>query len=326
VPSEEDVSAEPDRVGYSLANLRELLIGCLDVARARSVIEIGSDRGLLTAELLEWARGGREIIAVDPAPHSELEALAQEHPELRLVRETSHDVLPEIDLADAIVLDGDHNYFTLSEELRLIGARAPGADLPLLLFHDVGWPHGRRDSYYVPERIPEDQRQPVVKDALVVPGEPGIVEEGLPLDWAAAHEGGERNGVLTAIEDFVGSRDDLRLVTVPAFFGLGVVWSRGREWDARMEQSLSVWDRNPVIARLEENRVEHLVERLKAWKQMVAMHTELAENHERLARQEGLLRTLLDSGSFALAERISRVRRRGPSPVSREQIRRALER
>jgi hypothetical protein len=58
---------------------------------------------------------------------------------------------------------------------------------------------------------------------------------------------------------------------------------------------------------------------------MVAMHAELSRNAERIARQEAILRTLLDSGSFALAERISRVRRRGPSPVSREGIRRALE-
>ena len=35
------------------------------------------------------------------------------------------------------MIDGDHNYFTVREELRLIGERAPGAELPLLLFHDV---------------------------------------------------------------------------------------------------------------------------------------------------------------------------------------------
>jgi hypothetical protein len=320
-----DEAAEPDRVGYSLANLRELLIGCLEIAGAHSVIEIGSDRGILTGELLDWAGGEREIVAVDPTPHRALEALVREHPELRLVRETSLRVLPEIELADAVILDGDHNYYTLSEELRIIGERAPGADLPLLLFHDVGWPHGRRDSYYAPERIPEEQRQPLVRDASILPGEPGIVEEGLELDWAAAREGGERNGVLTAIEDFTATREDTRLVTVPAFFGLGVVWSRRRDWAPAMDELLAAWDRNPVLARLEENRVEHLVERLKAWRQMVAMHAELSRNAERIARQEAILRTLLDSGSFALAERISRVRRRGPSPVSREGIRRALE-
>ena len=55
------------------------------------------------------------------------------------------------------MIDGDHNYFTVSEELRLIGERAPGAELPLLLFHDVCWPHGRRDDYFDPEQIPADE-------------------------------------------------------------------------------------------------------------------------------------------------------------------------
>ena len=238
--------SEADGLGYSLANLREVLIGCLEIADARSVIEVGSDRGLLTAELLDWAAGEREVIAVDPAPHRDLEGLASEHPEMRLLRETSHDVLREIDLPDAIILDGDHNYYTLSGELQIIGERAPGADLPLLLFHDVCWPHARRDSYYVPDRIPEEHRQPLVKDASVVPGEPGVAESGLSLEWAAEREGGERNGVLTAIEDFIATRDDLELVTVPAFFGFGVVWSRDREWAGRMKEHLAIVERQPA--------------------------------------------------------------------------------
>jgi hypothetical protein len=324
--------SEADGVGYSLANLRELLIGCLEIADARSVIEIGSDRGLLTAELLDWAAGEREIVGVDPAPHPDLEALASEHPELRLLRRTSHDLLREVELPDAIVLDGDHNYYTLSGELQIIGERAPGDDLPLLLFHDVGWPHARRDSYYVPDRIPEEHRQPLVKNASVVPEEPGVAEAGLPLEWAAAQEGGERNGVLTAIEDFLATRADVDFVTVPAFFGLGVAWSRGREWADQMSEFLAVWNDNPLLARLEASRVKQLVERLRSYRELDALHREairmydeLTRTAERMARHEEILQTLLGSGSFALAERISRVRNRGEPAFSRERIRRSLE-
>jgi hypothetical protein len=324
--------SEADGVGYSLANVRELLLGSLEIADARSVIEVGADRGLLTAELVDWAAGEREIVAVDPAPQPDLEALASRHPELRLIRETSHEVLREVELADAIVLDGDHNYFTLSGELRIIGERASGADLPLLLFHDVGWPHARRDSYYVPDRIPEEHRQPLVKDACVVPGERGTAEAGLPLVWAAEQEGGERNGVLTAIEDFVAVREDVELVTVPAFFGFGVLWSRDCEWSDRLRHYLAVWDNNPVLARLEANRVEQLVARLQAYRELDALHKEasriyedLTRTAERMARQEEILLSMLGSGSFALAERISRIRNRGEAAFSRERIRRALE-
>jgi hypothetical protein len=332
VPDDPEEWSKADGVGYSLANVRELLTGCLEIADARSVIEIGSDRGLLTAELLDWAAGEREIVAVDPAPHSDLEALEREHPELNLIRDTSHEVLREVELSDAIVLDGDHNYYTLSGELEIIGERADGREFPLLLFHDVIWPHARRDSYYVPDRIPSEHRQPLVEDASVVPGEPGVAEAGLPLKWAAEREGGERNGVLTAIEDFIAEHDHLELVTVPAFFGFGVVWSRNREWAERLNEYLAVWNDNPVLARLEANRIEHLVERLRAYRELewlhkeaARMHTELTRYYDRMTRQEEVLLNLLGSGSFALAERISRARHRGSTPISRDQIRRVLD-
>ena len=132
--------------------------------------------------------------------------LAAEHPELELVRQTSLAALPEIPLPDAIVIDGDHNYYTVSEELRLIGERAPGAELPLLLFHDVRWPHGRRDDYFDAEQIPDEAtatRWPARCRGLY-PGRPRGARGGLPYPRSAAHEGGPGNGVLTAIEDFVG--------------------------------------------------------------------------------------------------------------------------
>ena len=43
----------------------------------------------------------------------------------------------------------------------------------------------------------------------------------------AAGEGGPRNGVLTAIETFLRSRDDLSLFTIPANHGVGVIYRDG---------------------------------------------------------------------------------------------------
>src|SRR5262249_15595075 len=172
-------------------------------------------------ELLAWAkRTGAEVATVDPEPPKELLARSREHPELVLHQKTSHEVLASLDgVPDAVIIDGDHNYFTLSEELRLIAELAGDASLPLLVFHDVGWPHARRDTYYDADRIPEDKRPPIGKDVGVVPGNPGVDPLGIPYPWAALREGGPRNGVLTAVEDFMKSRDGLRLAVVPAFFG-----------------------------------------------------------------------------------------------------------
>ena len=133
------------------------------------------------------------------------------------IRAPSLSALRQIPLPDAVIIDGDHNYYTVSEELRLIAERASGG-LPLLVFHDVSWPHGRRDAYFAPERIPEEHRQPLAEGAGLFPGERGLKFGGLTYKWAAAREGGARNGVLTAVEDFAAQHPELRLAIVPVFF------------------------------------------------------------------------------------------------------------
>ena len=146
---------DPQRWGVSLAQSAEIMLPCLDAAGARSVVEVGAFAGDLTRVLVDWAAAaGATVAAVDPAPQDGLVALAREHPELELIRETSLEALPRIPLPDAVVIDGDHNFHTVREELRILGERGPGADLPLLLFHDVCWPHGRRDDYFDAGRDP----------------------------------------------------------------------------------------------------------------------------------------------------------------------------
>jgi SAM-dependent methyltransferase len=314
---------DPGHWGASLVTLAEIIVPVLDAAGARSVVEVGAYAGDLTGLLVEWAAGsGAKVWAIDPSPRDPLVALAGEHAELELVRQTSHDALAAIPLPDAAVIDGDHNYFTVSEELRLIAERASGADLPLLIFHDVAWPHGRRDDYYDPALVPEDARQPIHEGAGVFPGDPGIRPGGLPYRYAAAREGGPRNGVLTAVEDFVDSRDGLRLAVIPAFFGLGIVWHQSAPYADAVAEIVDAWDRNPLLERLEANRVHHLAS------SHVAL-VEAARANERAARQEAILRRLLDSSAFGVAERLSHLRERvgvatWQSVVSKDEIRRAL--
>jgi Methyltransferase domain len=314
---------DPGRWGASLATLAELMIPCLDAAGPQSVVEVGAYAGDLTRLLLDWAGGsGARVWAIDPAPKAGLVELAEEHPSLELVRATSHDALGRIPLPDAAIIDGDHNYYTVREELRLIADKAKGDPLPLLLFHDVGWPHARRDNYYTPELIPEEHRQPMVKSPGLFPGEPGVRPGGLPYYWAAAREGGPCNGVLTAVEDFVEERQGLRLAVVPAFFGFGVVWPRDAPWADTVAEILEPWDRNPLLERLEASRVLHLA----------SSHFHLTEANaarERIARQEVVLRRLLESSAFSMAERLSRLRLRlgigvGQRAVSKDELRRVL--
>ncbi len=318
---------DPERWGVSMGQMTEILLPCLDAVKARSVLEVGAFAGDLTRILVAWAaRTGAGVSAVDPAPQPSLVELADQQPQLELVRETSLEALPHLPLPlpDAIVIDGDHNYHTVSQELALIGARAPGAELPLLLFHDVCWPHGRRDDYFDPEAIPEDARHPTVGGAGgISPGNPDIDPRGLPYPKSAAHEGGPGNGVLTAIEDFVSQREQVRLVVVPTFFGLGVAWHTARPYATALAALLDPLDRHPVLVRLEANRVDQLARRHR-------VQTELWELQAQVTRQRSLLERLLHSSAFALAERLSRFRAAAgiatdTATVSREAIRSALD-
>jgi hypothetical protein len=310
--------------GVSMVHHARLLLGSLDAVSATSVVEVGAYAGDLTRVIADWATAsGAAVTAVDPAPQDHLVQLAADHAGLELVRETSLEAIPHLPLPDVYIIDGDHNYYTVSRELELIAERSAGSALPLLLFHDVGWPHGRRDDYFDPEQIPADYLHPLAGEgAGIFPGAAGTRADGLPYPKSAATEGGARNGVLTAAEDFVSGREGTRLVVVPAFFGFGAAWSTDAPWADKLAAVLDPWDANPLLAELEANRVFHIA-------QSYANSVALWKAQDQLARQDKLLRRLLVSSAFRVAERLSKLRDRAgvaneQSVISREEIRRAL--
>jgi hypothetical protein len=304
----------PDEAGYSLGNFFEIWGACFDAAGVRSVIEVGAERGRLTQELLKWAKpSGARVTAIEPVPVSDLRELVDENPDLEVVEETSLEALQHLPIADAIVLDGDHNYYTLSNELRLIAERAPDGRIPLLLFHDVCWPLARRDQYAAPERIPAEHRHAYGEDIKLVPGNDGTAQRGLPFEWGALEEGGPRNGVMTAIEDFIAERDDLRLAVIPLFFGCGLLWSEESSWSDDVGDIVEPWDRNPVLERVEKARITQLVQRH-------AREQEIDERFDYSLKLEEAIRRILASRAFGALESLSRLRRGGKPAFSRQEL------
>jgi hypothetical protein len=135
---------------------------------------------------------------------------------------------------DCILIDGDHNWYTVFNELRLIRERGLLRRGGMIFFHDVGWPFGRRDMYYQPDTIPQEYRH---KHELkgIVRGRSQLVDSGggNAKDWNAVHEGGPKNGVLTAIEDFQSAHpSEYRFCRVRLAAGLGIMQYRGEKlWD-----------------------------------------------------------------------------------------------
>ena len=206
----------------------------LDAAGADSVIEVGAEQGRTTRLLLDRARrrGNGVVHAIDPAPQFDVSAWELESGSLlRFHRGRSLDLLPGIGPVDAVLIDGDHNYFTVSGELALLDRAAASAarPLPVILAHDAGWPYGRRDLYYDPESIPVEHRHDAAR-AGILPGRSELGQPGINAGlWNATREGGPRNGVMTAIDDFVSGRaEPSALVTVEGMHGLAVIVSKGR--------------------------------------------------------------------------------------------------
>jgi hypothetical protein len=176
----------------------------------------------------------------------------------------SLDLLQDIGPVDAVLIDGDHNWYTVYHELCLIEdiSSAHRCQLPFVLLHGSGWPYDRRVAVHVAAAIPPDHRKPFCRMGM----KPEVSElqsaGGLnrKLD-DAAYESGPQNGVLTAVEDFIRTREvKIRRVQIPGFHGLSILASLASE---KKDPILRMLDAGPegemrpqLVASLERDRVE----------------------------------------------------------------------
>jgi len=208
------------------------------------IVEIGAESGQTTEKLLELAAERDAIVhSIDPEPRFDVAALDDRRPgRLRFHREKSLDALEKIEPPAAAIIDGDHNWYTVHGELtRLEEIAASGSrPFPLVILHDVEWPYARRDMYYDPEAVPEEWRQPWARRGISL-GERLLdqTDGGFNSHLAnALEEGGARNGVLTAVEDFMETCSaPLELRIVHGHAGLGIL------------VSTDLLDANPALSR-----------------------------------------------------------------------------
>jgi len=195
----------------------------------KHIVEIGSEEGRTTRLLLQFASGrGAVVHAVDPGPAFDVASWQKEFGEhFAFHRLPSLVALCAIEQFDVVLIDGDHNWFTVLNELKLIESRALAASrgMPLILLHDVAWPYGRRDLYYAPDAIPAESRQPWAKKGISPTRSELLDQGGFNAKMCnALREGGKRNGVLTAVEDYLAqTMFKYQLVVIPAVFGLGIL-------------------------------------------------------------------------------------------------------
>ena len=239
----------------------------LEIIGPRRVLEIGAGDGRMTHLLLDFARRNDGVLhSIDPNPGFDVEAWqVKAGGNFVFHRDRSLNAIPQVGPVEVVLIDGDHNWYTVFHELSLLAqtAEASGAEFPVVLMHDIDWPYGRRDMYYDPATVPEEYRGAHEKKGIL-PGQVGLADFGglNPHLGNAQAEGGARNGVLTAAEDFLrGFGGDLVLTRLAGFHGLGILIARGITVRNRaLQETLlllkSRYEEDPHILALEASRVE----------------------------------------------------------------------
>lgn len=254
----------PPLLLHSLTFYAELIERLAGIPACPDVVEIGSESGEMSVRLAVAAeRRGGSLYVVEPEPSDLLRAFAAEHRNVRIVEGYSPDALAGLPPAGLYVVDGDHNYVTVRGEVEAIFAETSPRDT-IAVMHDVGWPSGRRDQYYAPDRLPADSVWPhsFTRGALPDSAELAAENHGFRGEGAfafALHEGGPRNGVLTAIEDVLTARPSLGLLTTPLVFGLGVIGDREQPRWREIEALMAPYVDNPTLATAERNRLDLLM-------------------------------------------------------------------
>jgi Methyltransferase domain len=247
---------------HTLETYAQVIDRLLDAVAPKVIVEVGSEGGGMTRRLREWADvhdATLHCVEPDPAPVVR-EAAARG--ELVLHEGFSPEALDDVPSAGFYVIDGDHNYATVAAEMRKLYAKAQEL-LPVAVLHDVGWPAGRRDAYYAPERMDEGAVHSHTFHGGV---RPGIAETGRggfrgagEFAWAE-REGGPRNGVLTAVEDFLEDRGDLELLRMAPVFGVGVVFPREAACADAIRAVVGPVANLELLELLERNRIELYLE------------------------------------------------------------------
>jgi hypothetical protein len=270
----------------------------VDAVEPRVIVEIGADRGANTANILRYCVRRRAIAhVIDPLPKFDLEVWKHEYGEAVVFhRALSLQALPAIPGMDVVLIDGDHNWYTVFHELKIIESVAGDAErFPIVMLHDVDWPYGRRDLYYDPETIPSRYRHPFRR--LGVRPEESELVEGRGFNAGVANaidENTAKNGVRTALEDFVAeSPPEFQVSTIPGLHGLGILATTAvMHRNQRLADVISSFDTKEFLVRqcyeIERSRIGEMItarEKRRPLKRRIReLETQLAEKSELVSR------------------------------------------
>ena len=297
---------------HSLSLFREVFEEIFARRAISTVVEVGVETGQVSGIYTEL--GASRVFCIDPFPSDDLRASLAANDKLELVEKFSPAVLAELPVADLYVIDGDHNYATVRGEVDWILQNAPDS---VLVFHDLMWPCGRRDFYYQPTSLSEADVHPDTADGPTV-WHDGVTPAGLIGAGAftvAREAGGERNGVLTAVEDAIAAAGDpsWQLEIIPAIYGVGVLMRRTEE-TAELIEVVRRYSGSRLLAAMENNRIALYTRVLQMQFEAAAYATEADQLAETAAAQRMEIEALAEQlrGCVEERARVDEARRRRP--------------
>ena len=109
-----------------LAFWDQVLWPLIEALHPKRIVEIGSDKGGTTRALLDYARSNDSVLhAIDPKPDFDVDELREEYGDAFVFHAAlSLEVLPTMENVEFALIDGDHNWYTVLNELRILERRA----------------------------------------------------------------------------------------------------------------------------------------------------------------------------------------------------------
>ncbi|RBQ22790.1 Glycosyltransferase AglI [Candidatus Methanobinarius endosymbioticus] len=234
-----------------------IMLPIIESVNAKYIIEVGSDSGINTKNILKYCLGNdAKMLAIDPFPKFDVNEYKEEFGEkFEIYEELSLNILSNLENYDVIILDGDHNWYTVYNELKTIEKTFQGKKFPIIFLHDTGWPYARRDLYYNPKTIPAPFLHSYAKKGISLDQELLDDEKGLNHDLNnAIHEKTPKNGVLSGIEDFISqSERKLYFRKINIFHGLGIISDDDQELKNIIDSNIQYGD---LLELLETERLK----------------------------------------------------------------------
>jgi hypothetical protein len=247
---------------HSLSELKSIYLPILKLIQPNKIGEIGIEFAGNTKILIEFLNNCKgELFSIEPSPNEQVEMLFEKNNRANLYKGKSLDIIKKLPTMDTWFIDGDHNWYTVFNELQAINSKDPKAERSIIFLHDIGFPWAYRDLYYNPKDIPaEDLNEHCWQSGVLYDGtiKQNKGFRGCGQFAIALNSGGDKNGVLCAVEDFIIEHPNkYNFYNIPAIFGLGILVPKTHNKVSEIDSILSIYSNNTLLKILEENRLSN---------------------------------------------------------------------